>query len=186
MDLIQIDCCKSFPYDPNPSGLYYWTSVYYADLDEFLGYPQVISTFFQIEQFAMLDSTKFVQMNIKNPPGRGNIVYTVDNFFGQGGLTDDTDNYSLIMAARWHFWDDQGRYSWRLNRGPIRGIEMEGNNLSDYGHFRNEAIINSWRARCTPYNSHGAEITRFEVAPKIAMWQLRHGTKRSRRDPLDP
>lgn len=186
MDLIQIDVCKSFPYSLNPSGLYYWTSVYYADFDEFFDFLDVISTFFQIEQFGMLDSCKFVQMNIKNPPGRGNIVYTQSNFAGSGGLTDDTDQYSLITAARWHFWDAEGRYSWRLYRGPLRGIDMEGGNLSALGMLRSTALINGWKARATMYNSHGSEIVRTKVEPRLAMWQLRHGTKRRERDPLDP
>lgn len=186
MDLIQIDVCKSFPYTPNPSGLYYWTSVYYADLDEFFDYADVIATFFQIEQFGMLASCKFVQMDIKNPPGRGNIVYTVDNFFGQGGLTANTTQYSLITAARCHFWDDEGRYSWRLFRGPLRGIDMEGDRLSSAGLLRCNAFLNGWQTRATMYNSHGSQITRKEVEPRLAMWQLRHGTKRSRRNPLDP
>jgi hypothetical protein len=186
MDLVQVDFCKRVPYDPEPSGFYYWTSVYYFDRDDFPSNGSVISKAQQFEHLFTTEDAKHVRADLKNPPGRGNIVASVTNFFGQGGAIDSEGSYTLLNIARWTLISDAGRKSYRLNRMPLRPSDSEGQFLSDSGYSQQLASLNTLLITGLSYNSHGELLVDGTVDRALHMWQLRDGTKRRARNPLAP
>jgi hypothetical protein len=140
----------------------------------------------QTEQLITLESTLFVRSQAKIPPGRTGVVQTITFSGGQKGLIPDDGLFTLINIARWRFWSAGGRLSWRLNRMPLRPEDMDGDRLSSSGYSLQQAALNTFLLPGRYYNSHGELLTTGEVEPRLAMWQLRDGTKRRRRNPLAP
>jgi hypothetical protein len=186
VNLVQVDFCKRVPYSPNPSGYYYWTNVYYLDADDFPTLNLVVNRVQSFEVIRLTEDVELWEATLKDPPGRGNVVLKVSNFFGQTGEVPSEGEYSLLNVARWTFRSSTGRYSYRLNRMPLRPSDMDGPNLSDSGfafqQLRASSLVNSGQV----YNSYGELLVSASVDRRLHMWQLRDGTRRRRRNPLTP
>ena len=186
MNLVQVDFCKRVPYSPLASDFYYWTNVYYMDADDFLTLGLLVGRAQFFEQARLTEDAELIQCDVKDPPGRGNVIFTTDNFFGQTGVLPSEGEYSLLNIARWTFRSSTGRYSYRLNRQPLRPSDMDGMNLSDSGYAlqlsRCQSLVNTGQV----YNSHGELLVSGSVDRRLHMWQLRDGTRRRQRNPLSP
>lgn len=184
MDLVQIDIVKRLPFEENPSGWYYWTSVYYADRLHWASYEQLALDVVNLEKLLTTEDVDLTNLRIKNPPGRANVVLAQNFTVPQHGTIASEDAWSYIMVARWRLFDSLGRMSYRLNRMPLRPSDIDGQNLSASGLTRQNTSKNTLLGQGWARNSHGALLTSGEVVPKLTMWQLRHGTKRRRRNPV--
>jgi hypothetical protein len=184
VDLVQIDIAKRVVFDPNPSGFYYWTSVYYADLEDWPNYSQLALDVVQLEHLLCTEDVELTNLRIKNPPGRTNVVFSQNFITPQFGDIPSEGEFSLIQIARWHLFDDEGRRSYRLNRMPLRPSDWEGQELTPSGMLRQVTCLNTFIGQGWARNSHGSLITSGEVVQRLTMWQLRHGTRRRRRNPV--
>lgn len=184
MALCQIDFGKKVPYTPNPDGYYYWSSVYYVDDGDFVDFFDMANWANAREKKLCTEDVQFTKVIVKRPIGRGNVVYTLTWPFPQFGDLDSEGEYSLINVARARLYSASGRLSWRLVRLPLRPSDQDGDRLSASGHLWARAGINTAIASGRWRNSYGELITRSEVVWPLAMWQLRHGTKRRERNPF--
>lgn len=178
--LTQFDILKSIPYPENPTALYYWTNVSYVDSADFDNQPQMILAVLQRERLIARANINFEGYTIKQPPGRGNIIFQGAYSTPQPGqLPAITDPY-LLTIARWTLIDDLGRKSYRLVRYPLGADDIEAGKLSPTGFTRQQTSLNTWLATSIFRNSYGRVIETGSVSPLAHMWQLRHGTKRRR------
>lgn len=184
MDLWQIDMAKRVPYAYNPSGFYYWTSVYYADRDYWDSNVQMFLDFLQLEKLLTTTDVEIVKLRAHNPPGRGNIVYEQGVSPGNHGVITSEGEYSMIEVARWHLLSDSGRRTYRLNRMPLRPSDVDGMELSASGLIRQQTSMNTLLAQEYCRNSYGELLTSGDVVRRLTQWQMRHGTKRRERNPL--
>lgn len=184
MALWQVDMGKRVPLTTNPSGFYYWTSVYYLESTDFPNDAQARQAPTNLEKLLTTVDVDIIWQRVHNPPGRGNIVFDHSVGFTTGQLPNPSGEYSLIMAARWRLWSDSGRWTRRLNRMPLRGGDWDGTKLSTVGLARQTASLNTFLAQGWCRNSYGELLTSGQVVPDLVMWQMRHGTKRRERNPL--
>lgn len=184
MNLWQIDILKRIAYSPNPSGYYYWTSVYYIDRDLFGSNAACWAYVFNREELITTVDVERMGYRVHDPPGRGNVILeAVFTTPSPGGLPSLGDPM-LINIARWRLYSDTGRYSYRLNRSCLYADDIDGQVLSADGYLRQVTALNTFLFPGRFRNSYGELLTSGEVARPVTMWQLRHGTKRRERNPL--
>lgn len=184
MVLWQIDHSKRVPFPENPSGFYYWTSVMYLDPADFITEMEARRQALLLEALICLENVQITNQVVKSPPGRGNVIFqrVLNSTFGD--ISNPSGEYSLINVARWHFFSDSGRKSWRLNRMPLRPGDWDGTELTDSGYLQQQGSMGAYISREWCRNSYGELITSGDVVRRLTMWQLRHGTKRRQRNPL--
>ena len=184
MNLWQVDILKRIAYAPNPSGYYYWSSIYYIDRDEFTLDSNCYFYVFNREELITTTDVERMGLRVHDPPGRGNVIYNL--IFGTpspGGLPSLGDPM-IINVARWALYSASGRYTYRLNRSALYLDDIDGMQLSDDGYARQVAAKNTLLFPARFRNSYGELLTSGEVARPVTMWQLRHGTKRRERNPF--
>jgi hypothetical protein len=184
LNLWQVDINKRIPYSPNPSGYYYWCSLYYVDRDEFTSDSDCIFWVLAKDRLLCTEDVGRIGWRVHDPPGRGNVIINEVFTTGSPGLIDSEGSYSLINIARWWLYSSTGRRTYRLNRMPLRPSDMDGMNLSDSGYATQVAALTNFLFPTRLRNSYGEYLTSGEVVRPLVMWQLRHGTKRRRRNPL--
>lgn len=178
--LTQFDMLKGFPYPSNPSGWYYWTSVLYVDSDDFDNQSQMILAVLGRERLCSRENIHYWGYRIKQPPGRGNVVLTA-SFTGTGtGSLPAIADPQILCIARWTLADSFGHKTYRLVRYPIGTSEIEGDRLTPAGLLRQQTSINTFLATNIFRNKYGRVLETGAASPRVHMWQLRHGTKRSR------
>lgn len=180
MALYQFDWLKSMPYSPNPSGRYYWTNVMYLESTDFPNVPQMINHALSKEKIICRANINVEGYRLKTPPGRGNVVSTVDFSILQPGGQPAIANPYLLTIARWTLIDDLGRKSYRLVRYPLGEADIIDGKLSPLAMTRQQASLGTYLITGTMRNSYGRVLTTGSVSPLAHMWQLRHGTKRGR------
>lgn len=181
MVLWQVDMGKRVPYDPNPDGFYYWTSVYYLDRADYSSDGALFTDASQCEQLTCLSIVHGTVGHVKHTPGRGPVSSSINRFNVAGGITYDGSGYSLLNVARVELRSTTGRYSYKLVREPLMGSQQDGNRLVQVGVPSITAQIAGCLATAPLRNKYGERITSFHVDPLLHMWQLRHGTKRRER-----
>lgn len=184
MALWQVDCCKRVAFSDNPSGFYYWTSVYYLESSDFSNAFQARQAVINLDKILTTTDVEIVRLQVHAPPGRGNVIFNGAITFTFGQLSNPGGLYSLINVARWHLFDDAGRRSYRLNRMPLRPSDIDGDHLSATGASQQLASLNTLLLAGWCRNSYGELLTSGDVVQRLTMWQLRHGTKRRERNPL--
>lgn len=183
LSLVQVDAFKFVDYEPNTSGRYYWSTVYYLDTDDFVDL-EALSVYVQHrEEYSNTELVFPYYIQIKEPPGRGNIVYEQSAYTGQGGLWPDDGNHSLIMVARWSLVSDTGRKTYRLHRMPIPNDYLDGPNWTPTGKSNLDGQLTTLLLEAKCRNSYGELLTEGAVSATPRMWQLRHGTIRRNRVP---
>jgi len=182
--LWQADCSKRVPYDGNPDGFYYWTSVWYMDRADFGSDNAFLSAVQNAEGLSTLSIAFLRTVHVKSSPGRGNVIRVVDVLAGEGGIAYDDSGYSLLSIARVTWRSTTNRYSYRLHRQPLMSSQMDGLYLTGAGTSSVESQMNGVLAVAPIRNKYGERITHFSVDPLLHGWQLRHGTKRRERNPL--
>lgn len=184
MDLWQVDVLKWVAYPPNPDGRYYWTSVYYVDRDQFSSAGNARNFCLSLDESLTTQDVWHAGLRVHDPPGRGNVIFNQIFTSFDNGLIPSEGSWSMINIARWSLRSSTGRYSYRLNRMPLRPSDMDGDRLSASGIALQEAGLNTFLipARCR--NQYGELLVSGEVVPTLVKWQLRHGTKRRQRNPL--
>lgn len=184
MALWQVDMGKRVAFEPNPSGFYYWTSVYYLESSDFANPAQARLAVVNLEKILTTTDVDIVWQRVHAPPGRGNVIFDNPVSFTHGQITNSSELYSLINVARWHLWTDGGRKTYRLNRMPLRPSDIDGDELSMSGMAQQSASLNTFLLAGWCRNSYGELLTSGNVVQRLTMWQLRHGTERRERNPL--
>lgn len=181
MVLWQIDVAKRIAFPANPSGYYYWTSVYYIDRSDFISDLEARREVVKLDALICTEDVTITHVQVKSPPGRDNIIGEFTYGDTPGGITNASGEYSLINVARWHLFSDTGRRTYRLNRMPLRPGDWDGAELTDSGHLQQSASMGAFLGRGWCRNSYGELLTSGDVVRRLTMWQLRHGEKRRRR-----
>jgi len=176
VSLVQVDVFKFVDYTPNTSGRYYWSSVYYLETDDFDDLEDLSVYCQHVEEYVNTELVFLWYIQIKDPPGRGNIIYESSLYTGQGGLWPDDGDHSLIMIARWSLVSDTGRKSYRLHRMPIPNSYLDGPNWTDAGKGILDGQLETLLLEAKCRNSYGELLTEGAVSATPRMWQLRHGT----------
>lgn len=180
MALTQFDILKSLPYPALPSGRYYWTTVAYVDSDDWSNQNQMILHVLQRERLITRANVRFDGYTIKRPPGRGNIILQADPTPAPNGSLAAVADPQIISIARWTLRDNQNHPTYRLVRYPLGTEDIDADMLSASGYARQVASLNTFLATGTFRSKYGRVLTAGTVSPRVHMWQLRHGTKRSR------
>lgn len=179
MALTQIDLGIRYPY-PTFGGdtYYYWTSVYYADSDDFTSLANMAFAVRSVAREGLTNYCSLQLSNLKQPPGRGNIVYVHHNNFTAGSVISDGSYAILIQVGMVDFFDADGNRFRKYYRQPLRRVDVDGDMLSSTGianitHYA-DTVMADGRFRTL----HGGLLDNYTVSPRIHKWQLRHGTKR--------
>lgn len=181
MTLWQVDWGKRIPYPGMADGYYYWSSTYYLDRSDFATDHDLTSECYDIEQITTCDNVEQTYFNVKHSPGRGGVVSTTYQFHQTGFVPIGDGSWSLITIARWNLYSTTGRPTRKYIRMPLREVDMAGDMLSSSGYALQVAKLNSFLAHGPFRNAYGERLVMGEVSPFLHPWQLRHGTKRSRR-----
>lgn len=181
MAIWQIDWEKRVPYPGMADGYYYWTSTYYLRREDFATEHDLTSECYAIEQLTTCTNVEQTYFNIKHAPGRGGVVSTVYQFHQHGLVPLGTGFWSLITIARWDLWSTTGRRTRKYIRMPLRESDMLGDLLSPSGLAAQQSKLNSFLANGPFRNAYGERLVQGRVSPFLHPWQLRHGTRRSRR-----
>jgi len=184
MVLRQYDVGKRVEVPGIGSGWYYWTNVYYNDTADFINAAQARLAVLVLDGQLRTEDAKATGIRIHQPPGRHNVVENTVFPGTSGGSVPSEGSYTVINVARWHFRSSTGRYSYRLNRMPLRPSDLDGENLSASGLFWQTAQLNTYLSQGWCRNSYGELLTSGEVVPRLVKWQMRHGTERRARNPL--
>lgn len=184
MVLRQYDVGKRLPVAGIGSGWYYWTNVYYNDTADFPNAAQARLAVLVLDQFIRTEDALGTGIRIHQPPGRGNVVENTVFPGTSGGFQPSEGSFSIINVARWEFRSSTGRYSYRLNRMPLRPSDMDGDRLSSSGMSVQVGLLNHYLLQGWCRNSYGELLTSGRVVPALVKWQLRHGTERRARNPL--
>lgn len=181
MSLWQIDWGKRIPYSGTPDGYYYWSSTYYLLREDFASDHDLITECYNIEQITTCTNVQQTRFHIKHSPGRGGVVATGNQFLQPGLVPLGTGSWSILSIARWDLWSETGRRTRKYIRMPLRQSDMLGDLLSPSGMATQVPKLNSFLANGPFRNAYGEKLVQGRVSPFIHPWQLRHGTKRSRR-----
>lgn len=182
--LYQIDIRKRVAYTPNPSGYYYWSSVYYYDSDDFASVAAMVSRARDVDRLHSLDLVEYQSAIVKQPPGRANVVSTVPLTGNNGLIPSGGADYTLLAVARIRTQFYDGTWSYRYWRAPLLYSWFDPSGFSAYAQARMASYINNMsngsggrRVR----NLAGSQML-LGVSPlHPSMWQLRHGTQRRER-----
>jgi len=180
MNLVQVDILKSLPYAPNPSGRYFYTTVVYADRDNYVSYTTMANNMYSRESLITRENVWFHGFRFHDPPGRGNIAFTVSYSSPGEGSQPPVDNFSLITIARWTLVSVTGRKTYRLSRAPLDITQIDGEYLTPAAVLHEQTMLNTFCGPDVFYNKYGELLSHGIVSPRVHMWQLRHGTKRER------
>lgn len=184
MVLWQIDVIKRVAYTGNPSGWYYWSSVYYLDRADYSSNNAAIIRTRNVDSFVTQANVTYVKYIVKSPPGRANVILTSVDGFNHGGQPTDPNGASLLNVSRLRTRFDDGTWSYRYAGRPMPIGWTDGIRLNATGRMWIGGYIN---AMATPggfprfRNQAGSPIADGIVPELLCMWQLRHGTKRRER-----
>lgn len=181
MALMQVDLWKSVAYPDNPSGKYYWSSVYYIDSAQA---PNPLSAYTQARSLDRGVTRQIVTYEkgiIKSPPGRTSVIATIPDGFSTGLMANAEGPYTLTSVGRWRLQSSAGRWTYKYLRGPVFWEEIADGMITGtaalfFAAFQNTMTFqNRWR------DSYGDLIVSGKFDYRARMWQLRHGTKRRER-----
>lgn len=184
MSLYQIDVWKKVPWIGNPSGFYYWSSVYYTDRADYSSNTTMINRVRNIDVAVTLADVTYVQYTLKNPPGRGNIVTVITDGFNHGLQPSDPNGYSLLNVCRVRTAHDDGTWSYRYAARPMPEGWVSGRKINATGLMWIGGYLGSMRAssgRPPMRNQAGFPVVGGIVPDLLSKWQLRHGTMRRER-----
>ena len=184
MVLWQVDMGKRVAWSGSPTGYYYWTSVYYLDRADYFNAGDLFTDATQCETLTSLDIVQGTWGNVKNTPGRGNIISHIDRSFNFGGIPYDSTGYSLVNVARVEWRSTTNRYSYKYVRLPLMTSQQDGLYLAGSGVPNVQAMINGCLGTAPLRNKYGERYLTGKVSPLLHKWQLRHGTERRERDPV--
>lgn len=184
MALWQIDMQMGVPFDPNSSGIYYWTEVYYLDPSDFPSQQAIVNKMWAVMAITHLDVTQTYRMQIKSQPGRDNVIYTENHLNDYGHIPTGSNGYSMINISRWRTGYADGTRSYKLRRMPLRPSDMDGMRLSVSGLAQQNANLNALAFGTHFRGLSGSPWTVCVISPRVHMWQLRDGTKRRNRPVL--
>jgi len=184
MVLYQIDVWKSVAYSPNPGGLYYWSSVYYADRADYASNTAMINRVRNCDAAITLADVTYVKYVLKSPPGRGNVQATILDGLNHGLQATDPDGYSMINICRVVTAFDDGTKSYRYAGRPMPARWVDGQKINSVGLLWIGGWVGSMRAssgRPPMRNLAGSPLVGGIVPDLLSQWQLRHGTMRRER-----
>lgn len=182
--LYQLDILKRVAYPPNPSGYYYWTSVYYYDSDDFSNLLAMRTRALTVDRLHSLDAVEYIRITSKQPPGRGNVVSAISAVGNVGLITGWGTEYSLLNVGRLLLYYADGRSSYRFWRAPVAMDWIEGGEFNAFARARMASYINNQgpgAAGREARNQTGAICVGGLSPTRVSGWQMRHGTKRRRR-----
>lgn len=118
--------------------------------------------------------------------GIGGEVPAGVQFIGRAGdLAAGTEYQPFANTARISGYSARKLVWYKRWRGPLRDIDMSGELLtSDYFELLNTAYVERLRHEIPLVTRSGGLITRWEVNPRITLWQRRDGTERNIRSVL--
>lgn len=182
--LYQIDLWKSVPWDGAPAGRYAWSSTYYYDRDDFSTLRDMWLRAFSVDRIVTLSEVAYTKVVLKSPPGRANIVATIDAAPNVGFITGQGSDYNLLTVGRLLTDYADGRRSYRYWRAPLPDAwHAEGvlgatawSWLQGYGN--NLRAVSGFPAS---RNVYGSPMISFTAPRKVYGWQMRHGTLRRAR-----
>jgi hypothetical protein len=182
--LYQLDLSKRVPYAGNPSGWYYWTSVYYFESSDFTSLFDMRVRCLNVDRLHTLDVVEYQFMLMKQPPGRTTVVGVVDMRPNVGAIATAGREYNLLTVGRLITRFEDGRSSYRYWRAPALYEWFHGGAWSAAAQAYMGSFINNMRqvsGHQAARNLTGARCIGGVISGSPSSWQLRHGTKRRRR-----
>jgi hypothetical protein len=175
--LVRMNALLSCPWADLPTGRYYWTHSAYFNTDDHENQAQMLLAW--NGRINIMYTSQVLRYGTRIiDPTDGSVVHTQTFTTPQPADRDPFDQYSLLIAARWKFKAADGSEGYHLHRYPMNLEWVDGNQLTDEGHFRNLASAGTMYNHEDTYSSTGSLIVSWSVNRTIAEWQLRHGTKR--------
>jgi len=173
------------PWPGVAGGVYFWQHCYWIDTDDW-------TNIFQ----ANIDiNTDFGSLYTSQVRRRGNRIYDavtgallLTGYYGSGNPCSRParPNPTLLIAAKWYLFGDDGSESYHLHRAPIGEDDLENGGWSTAGYGRQVVHAALWRNQGYYRTKTGALITSERVRATPIGWQLRHGTKRRNRQAWGP
>lgn len=163
---------------PNTTdGAYYWTHNTYADTDDWTSHVQLRNDLIADYRLAYTSQIGCWGVQLQDP-NDSSVVYQVGFTTPALGLRTAVDDYSLLIAARWHIIGEDGSRGYHLHRYPQDVSWASEGVWTPTGDFENGVSAaafydtNPWRTRT------GALVASVSLSPNIVSWQLRDGTRR--------
>lgn len=170
----------SVPWGDVPTGRYYWEHCLYMDR---IDWPNDAQMGLAVRNIMGLIYSSTVQLHGCRwyLPNTTTVyfqqVYTFPQFGGQPAAV----GYDILYAARWRMKTALGVRSYHLHRQPMPASYVQDGKYTALGRAQSQIRINTFIAQAKYRASNGALLTSGSLAPEIASWQLRHGTKRKAR-----
>lgn len=179
---MQLDVWKSIPYPDNPSGRYYWSSVYYIDSASVSSPSDAYTRTRSLDRGVTRPFVRYEKCIFKSPPGRGNVFLEIPDGTHFGLLPEASGPYTLTTVGRWRLRSSAGRWTYKYLRGPLYWEEVENGQIIGTAATFFGAYQNTMTFAGIFRDSYGDLITGGAFDYRARMWQLRHGTKRRERE----
>lgn len=163
-----------------PSGRYYWQHCLWVDSSD---WPNNAQMGLQV----LVDMTLLYSSTVKihgirwYDPSDGSVFFSQVYFTPQPGGQPAVTEYNIFMAARWRMLTANGVRSYHLHRQVMPESYYENGEYTTLGRTQSQIRINTFIGQGVYRASNGHLLTEGHLAPKIASWQMRHGTKRRQR-----
>lgn len=184
MPLWQVDVWKRVPYPGNPSGFYYWSSVYYLERSDFSSNNAAINRVRNIDSTITQANVTYMTYVVKSPPGRSNIILTLTDGLNHGGQPTDPNGASLINICRVRTRFADGSWSYRYAGRPMPEGWTNGQKINSTGLMWIGGWVGAMRGPSgfpPMRNQYGSPLVGGLVPDLLSKWQLRHGTRRRER-----
>lgn len=175
--LVRMNALLSCVWPDIVGGRYYWTHTAYMDTADWGSDLAMLLSWHQRVKIGYTTQVLLYGSRIIDPTD-GSVIQTQTFTSPQPCDRAPFANYTLLVAGRWRFKADDGSTGYHLHRYPTNLDWLDNGEWNATGLSRLLSIAGSMYLPGRVYSRSGSLITSWEVAPEIAEWQLRHGTKR--------
>lgn len=179
MAIVQLNWQMRHPYEANPDGYYYWTSVVYTVVDnpyDFFPYVGAIEACYFSSN---LYQTRMNWLLITSPPHGGTLIESASSF-NHEGYRDDLPTI-LENVGRVSLFVGEEYVGYKLLRGVFGTEEIENGLILPTPHANVQGTFADSLVAAGITTADGTPITSAVLDQRIHHWNLRHGTKRRAR-----
>lgn len=177
MALYRVDIQKKVPCAENVSGFYYWTNVFYFDVDNPTDYDlardEIVEGGYAIHNQLVMQDRFLVRLWPS-----GTVVQSQNQGDAScGGMVGDP--LGLCNTIYFRLITDGPKFGFKRFRIPLLASEIVANRLTDTAYdYYLHSTGNFWAASSFACLEDGTHILDSVLSPLVHGWQLRHGTKR--------
>jgi hypothetical protein len=184
--LYQIDYQVRVPYPGNEDGYYYWTNAWIVDVANNVAALAAAGKIDLCHDSCMTHAVQQVRMQLKQPPGMGNVYSTVSLGNEPCDFPEGTSGYTLLSYIRVNLYAGGRQVGYKRWRMPTRLEDIEGPYIASFPQAAIQSAFNELIEENVLAGRDGSLITSAEVDPLLRPWQLRHGTERRNRVVIAP